>query len=270
MIKSRLGNSLWGFILGDCLGVPYEFQSKNYCSSNFKFFKDKGTWGQLAGTWSDDSSLLLCTLDSYLTDFKLDLHKDLLKEVIKGNYSVNRKLFDIGNATLKGISEEKGFDSSNEYGNGGLIRCFLVDLFSDKSTLKDFLKITHSSDEEYLSWVDLYTNIYKLLLLGKKEEAKLFYLSKKADLEVSKYSFKTGTIHSSLRIVLSHYFSGSKMKDLIGEGGDTDTNGALFGLLYYTLEKFPSKYKRKIRNSEFAEEKIKKFIETCNINSLAV
>ena len=62
MTSKQLENSIWGFILGDCWGVPYEFKSSEQI--NFKPFDEYGTWRQPAGTWSDDTSLMLCLMDS--------------------------------------------------------------------------------------------------------------------------------------------------------------------------------------------------------------
>jgi len=54
---SRVRHSIFGFILGDCLGVPYEFQRPG--TFKFKPFAGNGSHNQPPGTWSDDTALML-------------------------------------------------------------------------------------------------------------------------------------------------------------------------------------------------------------------
>lgn len=59
---SKLRSAIYGFAIGDALGVPYEFKERH--TYNCTDMIGHGTWNQEAGTWSDDTSLTLATAKS--------------------------------------------------------------------------------------------------------------------------------------------------------------------------------------------------------------
>lgn len=65
MIKyDLLKASIYGLAIGDALGVPVEFKSRECLNRNpVSDMKGFGSHFQLTGTWSDDTSLTLCLLD---------------------------------------------------------------------------------------------------------------------------------------------------------------------------------------------------------------
>ena len=61
----RLSGAVWGHLVGDAIGVPYEFREPAQIGE--VRFGETGTHGQPPGTWSDDGALMLALLDSLLT-----------------------------------------------------------------------------------------------------------------------------------------------------------------------------------------------------------
>ncbi len=58
---NKIYNGIMGLVVGDALGVPVEFKKRGtYTVTNMTGY---GTYNQPPGTWSDDSSLTLATLD---------------------------------------------------------------------------------------------------------------------------------------------------------------------------------------------------------------
>jgi ADP-ribosylglycohydrolase len=59
---SKMEDAILGFAIGDALGVPYEFNKRDTfpCADMIGY----GTHHKPAGTWSDDTSMTLATLDS--------------------------------------------------------------------------------------------------------------------------------------------------------------------------------------------------------------
>ena len=86
-----IAGSIWGLIVGDALGVPVEFKSREYLKENpVTDMMEYGTHNQPKGTWSDDSSMMLCTLDS-LCKGEIDYDDIMLKFskwMFKGGCSV--------------------------------------------------------------------------------------------------------------------------------------------------------------------------------------
>ncbi len=62
----RLSGAVWGHLVGDAVGVPYEFRGPEQIGD--VEFGARGTHGQPPGTWSDDGALMLALLDSLLRD----------------------------------------------------------------------------------------------------------------------------------------------------------------------------------------------------------
>ena len=66
-------SGILGAIVGDALGVPVEFKSRDYLSENpVTDMIGYGTYNQPPGTWSDDSSLLLCLLSALNEGYDLN------------------------------------------------------------------------------------------------------------------------------------------------------------------------------------------------------
>jgi len=60
----RLSGAVWGHLVGDALGVPYEFRIGAQITD--VKWRGNGAHRQPAGTWSDDGALMLALLDSLL------------------------------------------------------------------------------------------------------------------------------------------------------------------------------------------------------------
>jgi len=69
-IQDMILGGLWGAIIGDALGVPVEFKSREEVRRNpIAGMRGYGTFSLPPGSWSDDSSLLLCSVESLLDGF---------------------------------------------------------------------------------------------------------------------------------------------------------------------------------------------------------
>jgi len=230
--KKKIENAIWGFVIGDCLGVPYEFKEKGMFK--YKEMHGFGTHNQPPMTWSDDTSLMLALLDSFENGkFNIEKHKENLKLFLSGKYTVDNMLFDIGIGTLKAIQKEFDIDTSNSLGNGGLLRCWLVGILN-REQLSEFLVLTHSADELYLTCCNLYIALLDdILQLGKDDGTKKWLFENNTTFETlinanEKLSKTEGCIVETIRIVISSYLKGKTVKAVIELGGDTDSNAALF------------------------------------------
>jgi len=72
MNLEKIKSSILGFIIGDALGVPFEFQSREQLKKHpVTTMVGGGSWNQPIGTWSDDTSMVLATMDSLLMGYNL-------------------------------------------------------------------------------------------------------------------------------------------------------------------------------------------------------
>ena len=133
-------NAILGFAIADATGVPVEFSS----SEELKRFPVKsmrgfGTYNKPAGTWSDDTTMTIATMESIARRRKID-YDDIMNNFVKwydkGEFTVDG-LFDIGLTTRQGISNfkhgkpatESGPNGERSNGNGSLMRIMPVAVY---------------------------------------------------------------------------------------------------------------------------------------------
>ncbi|HEY9863918.1 MAG TPA: ADP-ribosylglycohydrolase family protein [Candidatus Obscuribacterales bacterium] len=132
MKKSAILSGLIGVCVGDALGVPVEFTSRQERLKNpITTMTGYGTHRQPPGTWSDDSSLMLCLADSLCQGYNL---KAIAASFCRWRYhqewAAHGVIFDIGGTTNNAIKNlqngvnpvEAGETDERSNGNGSLMR----------------------------------------------------------------------------------------------------------------------------------------------------
>lgn len=137
--RERIAGGLYGLLVGDALGVPYEFYEANELPVYEKIEMTppagfQKTYPKIAaGTWSDDGAQALCLMDSLLKHgkFSLKAYSDaLLAWYEEGFWAVGGVVFDVGiqtadalNAYKRGIpATDCGLMNPEGKGNGALMR----------------------------------------------------------------------------------------------------------------------------------------------------
>ena len=189
-MNTKIKSGLFGVAVGDALGVPVEFKSRDYLKQNpvldmFGF----GTHHQPIGTWSDDSSLAFCLAESLCKGYDLsDIAKNFVKWYNEEKWTPHGKVFDIGIATRHAIHNiEKGhlpelcggFDEKDN-GNGSLMRILPLVFYLQKEKnieviyqkVKEVSSITHGHFRSVFSCF-IYV-IYCLEILKDKDKAEAY------------------------------------------------------------------------------------------------
>jgi len=188
-MENIVKSAIFGVCVGDALGVPVEFRSREQLKrspvTNMRAF---GTHRQPAGTWSDDSSLMLCLADSLCNEYNLeDIALKFLQWYNAEIWTPHGRVFDIGIATSqairrisKGVSPTLcGGTSEFDNGNGSLMRIlpilfYIKDFPIEKrfDTIKDVSSITHGHIRSALAcfiYLELALEILKLTELCRKQ-----------------------------------------------------------------------------------------------------
>ena len=131
---------LIGLAIGDALGVPVEGFSRRTLTVNpVVSMRGYGTWNQPPGTWSDDTSMTIATMESIsrvgIIDYDDIMHNFYLWYT-EGKFTVSG-LFDIGITTQKALNKYCkntppllcGLTDFNANGNGSLMRILPVALY---------------------------------------------------------------------------------------------------------------------------------------------
>lgn len=155
----KVYDGIIGLAIGDALGVPVEFKSRQEIAVNpVVSMREYGTHHQPIGTWSDDTSLTLALIDSIIEKKKID-YVDIMDRfsnwLMYSNYTAGGEVFDVGNATSRAIMNygrgmnplECGGISEYENGNGSLMRILPIAYFMQKqkdNTMESQMEIVHN------------------------------------------------------------------------------------------------------------------------------
>lgn len=265
-IKEKIKNSIRAYIIGDALGVPFEFRKKGtFKCNNFTGF---GTYNKPIGTWSDDTSVLLCFIDALIKS-KLNITKaiDILKKnlvdwYINDSFTIDG-LFDIGGQIAESIRCEFNQPTSDRMGNGALFYSLPFACLSianstvlDKSFFEEICKTTHNNTN-CIEYGFKFSLILKSLFLSlpTNSENQSFY--------------NRGDVINTYNMTISFFNQlknkkTSLMEDLcciINEGEDTDTNAAILGALMGTVKKVNKNDWEKVRKHESIDKIIDEFID---------
>lgn len=165
-IQEKISGGLYGLLIGDALGVPYEFKAPQNLPplDEIEFEPPAGfarTYeGLPIGTWSDDGAQALCLLASLLECGELDAEDfgfRLVRWAQEGYLAVDNNVFDIGITTSAAVrnlrrgtfAEAAGLTDENSNGNGSLMRALPLALWhkgSDEDLMDDAMtqsRVTH-------------------------------------------------------------------------------------------------------------------------------
>lgn len=161
--KERIRGALLGAAVGDALGVPVEFEGRSQRRQDpVAGLRGYGTHHQPAGTWSDDTSMILATLAGLRQAGACDagaIMGQFLLWLENGLHTPHGEVFDIGIATRSALRRYQsgipatacGGTDERSNGNGSLMRILPVGLaFADDPGLvgkaADLSSLTHAHE----------------------------------------------------------------------------------------------------------------------------
>lgn len=186
-----------GHAIGDALGVPVEFYNRADLKKNpVTGFRAYGAWNQPAGTFSDDSSMMFCTVEALCNglDYNAIAH-NFVKWYQDGYWGAHDQLFDIGGTTRKALdtfmadphkAEVCGEFAESSNGNGSLMRILPLVFYLSNETavqkryeiVKNVSSITHMHLRSVLACFIFVE--YGILLLNGHEKFEAYDLLKKS------------------------------------------------------------------------------------------
>ncbi len=208
MISSKDG--IIGFAIGDAMGVPVEFTNREKLMRNpITSMEGFMSHNVPKGTWSDDTSMTIATMDSIINSngdiIANDMANRFLEWMEKGEYTPGGKIVDIDRTTLRALGKYKttrrsavncGCTSNTDNGNGSLMRMLPIVYYSYLNWLEQdkILKlvaglssITHAN-ELVIMGCYMYVN-YAIELLNTNNRKAAY--SKIQNLDYSMFSMPT-------------------------------------------------------------------------------
>ena len=146
---------MFGHAVGDALGVPVEFCQRDVLDQNpVTDMIGFGTYDLPAGTWSDDTSMSLCALESLSKGILSynDIMFNFGKWYYNEEFTADGEVFDIGNTCLSAIYNyidlglpvsKCGIKNERSNGNGSLMRIhpFVLYAFYNGVNNSDFTRM---------------------------------------------------------------------------------------------------------------------------------
>ena len=189
---SKYVDSIIGHAIGDAMGVPTEFCMREKLLKNpVTTMTGYGSHPVPPGTWSDDTSMEIATIESFIENGEFNYFDIMTKWTswLKNTeYTATGVVFDVGRTCLSAINKfnsgeyplESGDKSINSNGNGSLMRILPVALYSYSKKLSNqeiinltnnISSLTHAHDISKLGCY-IYVKYVIYLLEGlSKEEA---------------------------------------------------------------------------------------------------
>ncbi len=252
--------SLLGLAVGDALGAPVEFKPRG----SFPLvtdYQDGGEFNLKAGQWTDDTSLMLCLLNSFIEKKEFDLQDQMnlfMKWWKEGYMSSTEVCFDIGNTTKASLSryEENGNplagDINDKASNGALMRLAPVPLFFHQNMTEalNYTALQSQSTHAPLECVEsakILAYVLVSLLNGESKKDVLSFKNYKETVsekfrplikgEIFSYSKESinaeGLAYNTLEAALFSFWHFDNFFDglsfAVNLGDDSDTVGAVYG-----------------------------------------
>ncbi len=135
-------SGILGFAIGDALGVPVEFTTREERRQNpVRDMIGYGSHNVPEGTWSDDTSMSIAFMDSIIQKKEIN-YNDIMDKFcdwcMDAKYTATDLLFDIGITTRRALSSfycgdtpaiYSGMSSEKSNGNGSLMRMLPVAMY---------------------------------------------------------------------------------------------------------------------------------------------
>lgn len=228
-----------GFAIGDALGVPAEFKSRT--TLKYKPINDMIEYGSHyvpAGTWSDDTSMTIATMDSIIEKGTID-YNDIMKKYCEwknnSKYTATNTVFDVGITIQKALSTyiyygrdpiDCGLKGERNNGNGSLMRMLPIafylytnnfDFDKEVEIVNNMSSLTHAHEVSKLG-CKIYCDYIKEILRGHNKYEAYDNIKK---IEYEKY-YSTSSIEKYNRI-LKNDISKLSESDILSSGYIVDT-----------------------------------------------
>lgn len=243
-------SAVFGHIVGDALGVPVEFVSRDKLDQNpVECMLGNGSHRVPKGTWSDDSSMVLCTMASIIEKQKID-YDDMMERFLMwvrdGYMTPYGRAFGIGRATLMAINTYAGGTAAlscgcsreRDNGNGSLMRILPVVLYNvlmdPESSFEEKMErihltssLTHAHSRSLIGCGIYFLVIGALIQTGTKE-------SMRQALEAACEYYKDETELATYQRMLSPTFFDISRDEILSDGHIVSSLEAALWCVYHS------------------------------------
>lgn len=262
--RDRMRSCIYGLAIGDALGVPYEFRERGTfeCTG----MADGGTHRQPAGTWSDDTSMALCTCSSVKRRAYIDV-ADIAGRFRRwlehSDFTCDGRVFDVGVTCKRAISMGVPAKSYDDCGNGSLMRTAPLAMLDpiEPYEIREVSAIAHAHPVAEWSGVALCDILRTIRNVGTPAKGDLWhrygYIASRPVGAVKSDGYCEHTLEAALWCFLNTFSYADCVLAAVNLGGDTDTTAAVAGAIagvYYGFGAIPPKWVGQLRGKAVIDQ----------------
>lgn len=290
-LKDRRQGALYGLLIGDAAGVPYEFKPAERIPTGAPLLDltlppgVNRSHGVPFGTWSDDGAQALCLLASLQEKGVYDAEdftQRLIRWMNSGYMAVDDDVFDIGIQTRYALTNQQlkkpVADDERSNGNGSLMRCLPAALYFRNPLVAASVamlqsKPTHPHMRSQLCCAFYTLLVHELLWNDDKRAAfdtalgafEKFFAEYADELKIvlaGQHEEKTGSgyVVNCLWSAIHAFMAGNSYHEVLQYaimfGEDTDTTAAVAGGLagaFYGLSGIPPEMLNALRGRDLCD-----------------
>lgn len=272
MDRNKAKGMLWGLVVGDAFGSPIQFSGR-----------DSHPWitemvacpvfGLPPGYWTDDGSMAMCVMDSYIRKGGYDL-KDIAGTFVKWlreGYlsSIDGQSFDVGGATYSSVmafartgSLVNGHEESQ--GNGSVMRFapsyLIARALGRLEIIHEVSDVTHAS-ATVREVCDRFAVVLDEHLAGTRTKKGPGAELKRE--QVNNSGWAVSTLDAALWAFNTTETFADGLIAAVNLGGDSDSIGAVYGQLagaFYGFDAIPDRWVKAVKTWEKVDALIERFL----------
>lgn len=271
MDRNKVRGMLWGLLVGDALGSPIQFTKKDD-HLLIKEMEPCPMFNVPAGYWTDDGSMALCVMDSFVRvggyDLK-DIGRTFVRWLCEGYLSSKDGLaFDIGHRTCESVCAIRGGSFTNgteeSQGNGSIMRFapsyLIARTLNRPEVLHEVSDLTHAS-RRVRQVVDRFASGLDEHMAGTRTTAQSEYATREA---VDNFGWAVSTLEAALWAFNTTESFEDALVAAVNLGGDSDTIGAVCGQIagaYYGFDAIPDRWVKAMKTWQDVDGLIDRFFE---------
>lgn len=201
----KIKSAIYGFVIGDAMGVPIEFEDREkLMKSPVTNMLGYGSYDVPKGVWSDDTSMTLATMDSIIVNKNKLNYNDIADKfcewINNAKYTATNEVFDIGTTTKYSLmrywnnkidATKCGGNAISENGNGSLMRMLPIAFycFYNKTEDNDIINIVRNTSSithaHEIGIIGCYMYVkYIIFILSNNNKTESYKLLQKIDYSI--------------------------------------------------------------------------------------
>lgn len=290
-MADNVKSMIYGIAIGDAYGAPFEY--------SFQRNAFKPSWTSCAitgggligktpvGTWTDDTSMTIATIDSIHENSgnvnPADLRAKYTAWLRQGDYTLDGECTDCGMTTMKALTQGYGGRNERDNGNGSLMRISpMAFLNLTDRDIMEISAVTHANEislNACVQWIRILRNLlngngFKTAVIESQAYMTINGMKPVSDRlpgiwnqpadEIKSNGYVVNSLETAVWALGSQESYADVISIITALGGDTDTNASIAGAaagILYGYDNIPLKWRDEIRGKDILDNAVNQIHE---------